>query len=68
MARKLVRDAKAGERFATYRVFDGGGHGSTVWSVSAAIGASRERSQELNEETDFASALGLAARNAGRCG
>ena len=60
MARKLVSDAKAGKRFATYHVFDGGGHGSTVWSVSAAIGVP-ESVQESNEETEFASALGLAA-------
>ena len=60
MAKKLVRDAQAGERFATYRVFDGGGHGKAAWSVSAVIGAA-DAARESSEETDFASALGLAA-------
>ena len=38
IAQKLVRDARAGEHFGTYRVFDGGGHGMAAWSVSAVIG------------------------------
>ena len=60
MARKLVRDAKAGERFATYRVFDGGGHGKAAGPCRRSIGAA-EAVEESSEETEFASALGLAA-------
>ena len=60
IAQKLVRDARAGEHFGIYRVFDGGGHGMAAWSVSAVIG-DPSIARESAEEMEFASALGLAA-------